>query len=99
MSPYIPVSVNNSATLVYYVSHNVRHVQCLKCVFFTSKVSVTSNFRHVPSSLLYTILVAILFNTFSFAQSAKAILVRNIFSIIALFLLIYVRFYIKMVGG
>ena len=91
-SPYVPPSVNTSTTLVNYISHNVRHVQHPKCVSFKSRVSVTSNFKYVSSSPLYTILVAILFNTFSFTQSAKAILVCNIFSIIAQFLLAYVRF-------
>ena len=62
---------------------------------FKSKVLVTSNFKYVSLSPLYAILVAILFNMFSFTQSAKAILVCNIFSIIALFLLVYVRFYMK----
>ena len=84
LSPYIPLSVNTSTTLISYVSHNVRHVQCPKRVSFKPVVSVTSNFKYVSSSPFYTILVAILLNTFSFAQSAKAILVCNIFSILAL---------------
>ena len=50
-------------------------------------------------SPLYTIFVAILFNMFSFTQSAKAILVCNIFSIIAQFLLVYIRFYTKNGGS
>ena len=50
---------------------------------------------YVSSSSLYTILVAILFNPFSFTQSTKAFLVCNIFSIIDLFLLVYIRFYTK----
>ena len=95
VSLYIPLSVNTSTSLVNYVSHNVRHMQRLKCVSFKSKVSVTSNFKYVSSSPLCTIFVAIFFNTFSFTQSAKAILVCNIFSIIALFLLVYIRFYTK----
>ena len=95
LSPYIPLSVNTNKTLVSYVSHNVRHVQCPKRVSFKPVVSVTSNFKCVYSSPFYTILVAILLNMFSLAQSAKAILVCNIFSIIALFLLVYVRFYTK----
>ena len=33
VSPYIPLSVNTSTTLVDYVSHNVRHVQHPKSVF------------------------------------------------------------------
>ena len=98
VSPYIPLSVNTSTPLVNYVSHNVRHVQRPKFVSFKSKVSVTSKFKYVSSSPLYTIFVAILFNTFSFTQSAKAILVCNIFSIVALFLLVYIRFYTK-IGG
>ena len=73
VSPYVPLSVNTSTSLVNYVSHNVRHVQRPKCVSFKSKVSVTSNFKYVSSSPLYAIFVAILFNTFSFTQSAKAI--------------------------
>ena len=93
--PHILLSVNTSTTFVDYVFHNVRHVQRLKCVFFKSKVSVISNFKYVFSSPLYTILVTMLFNMFSFTQSAKAILVYNIFSVIALFLLVYVRFYRK----
>ena len=68
VSPYIPLSVNTSTTLVDYVSHNVRHVQRPKCVSFKFKVSVTSNFTYVSSSPFYTILVAILFNTFSLTQ-------------------------------
>ena len=92
VSPYIPLSVNTSTPLVNYVSHNVRHVQRPKFVSFKSKVSVTSKFKYVSSSPLYTIFVAILFNTFSFTQSTKAILVCNICSIIALFLLVYIRF-------
>ena len=95
VSPYIPLSVDTSTSLVNYVSHNVRHVQRPKCVSFKSKVSVTSNFKYVSSSPLCTIFVAIFFNTFSFTQSVKAILVCNIFSIIALFLLVYIRFYTK----
>ena len=95
VSPYIPLSVNTSTSLVNYVSHNVRHVQRPKCVSFKSKVSVTSKFKYVSSSPLYTIFVVILFNTFSFTQSAKAILVCNIFNIIALFLIVYIRFYSK----
>ena len=98
VSPYIPLSVNTSTPLVNYVSHNVRHVQRSKFVSFKSKVSVTSKFKYVSSSPLYTIFVAILFNTFSFTQSTKAILVCNIFSIVALFLLVYIRFYTK-IGG
>ena len=98
VSPYIPLSVNTSTPLVNYVSHNVRHVQRPKFVSFKSKVSVTSKFKYVSSSPLYTIFVAILFNTFSFTQSTKAILVCNIFSIVALFLLVYIRFYTK-IGG
>ena len=100
VSPYIPLSVNTSTSLVNYVSHNVRYVQRPKCVSFKSKVSVTSNFKYVSSSPLYTIFAAILFNTFSFiTQSAKVILVCNVFSIIALFLLVYIRFYTKNGGG
>ena len=95
MSLYITFSANTSTPLVNHVSHNVRHVQCPKCVSFKSKVSFTSKFKYVSLSLLYTIFVAILFNTFSFTQSTKAILVCNIFSIIALFLLVYIRFYTK----
>ena len=95
VSPYIPLSVNTSTTFVNYVSYNVYHVQHPKCVSFKSRVSVTSNFKYVSTSPLYTILVAILFNMFSFTPSAKAILVCNIFSIIALFLLVSVTFYKK----
>ena len=96
VSPYVPLSVNTSTPLVNYVSHNVRHVQCIvKCVPFKSKVSVTSKFTYVSSSPLYIIFVAILFNTFYFTQSTKAILAYNIFSIIALFLSVYIRFYTK----
>ena len=80
VSPYIPLSVNTSTPLVNYVSHNLRHVQHPKCVAFKSKVSFTSKFKYVSSSL---------------TQSTKAILVCNIFSIIALFLLVYIRFYTK----
>ena len=75
VSPYIPLSVNTSTPLVNYVSHNVRHVQRSKFVSFKSKVSVTSKFKYVSSSPLYTIFVAILFNTFFFTQSTKTILV------------------------
>ena len=67
----------------------------VQSVSFKSKVSVTSKFKYVSSSPLYTIFVAILFNTFSFTQSAKAILVCNIFGIVALFLLVYNRFFTK----
>ena len=95
VSPYILLSVNTSTPLVNYVSHNVRHVQRPKFVSFKSKVSVTSKFKYVSSSLLHTIFVAILFHTFSFTQSTKAILVCNIFSIVALFLLVYIRFFTK----
>ena len=95
VSPYIHLSVNTSTLLVNYVSYNVHHVQGPKCVSFKSKVSVTSNFKYVSLSPLYTIFVAILFNTFSFTQSAKAIVVCIIFSIIAPFLLVYIRFYTK----
>ena len=91
VSPYIPLSVNSSTTHVDYVSH-VQHSRCLS---FRSKVSVAYNFKYVSLSPLYTILVVILFNMFSFTQSAKATLVCNIFSIIALFLLVCVRFYTK----
>ena len=79
------LSANTSKTRVNYVYHNVCHVQRPKCVSFNSRVSVTSNFKYVSSSPLYAVLAAILFNTFSFTQSAKAILVCNIFSIIALY--------------
>ena len=48
-SPYIPLSVNTSAPLFSYVSHNVHHVQCPKCVSFKSKVSVTSKIKYVSS--------------------------------------------------
>ena len=75
VSPYIPLSVKTSAALVHYASHNVRHVQCQTCMSFKPKVSVTFNFKHVSLQLLSAILVAILFNTFSFSQPAKAILV------------------------
>ena len=95
VSPYIRLSVNTSTSLVNYVSHSVRHVQRPKCVSFRSKVPVTSNFKYVSSAPLYTIFVTILFNTFSFTQSAKAISVCNIFSIIFVFLLVYIRFYTK----
>ena len=91
-SPYIPYSVNTSTPLVNYVFHSVRHVQRPKCASFKSKLSVTSKFKYVSSSPLYTIFVVILFNTFSFTQSAKSILMCNIFIIVALFLLVYVRF-------
>ena len=94
-SPYITLSVNTSTSLVNYVSHNLRYEQRPKCISFKSKMSVTSNFKYVSSSTLYTIFVAILFNTFSFTQSAKAILVCIICSIIALLLLIYIKFYTK----
>ena len=57
VSPYISLSVNAGATLVDYISQNVRHVQRPKCVSFKSKVSVMSNFKYVSSSPLYTILV------------------------------------------
>ena len=73
MSPYIPLSVDTSTSLVNYVPHNVSHVQRPKCVSFKSKVSVTSNFKRVSLSLLYTIFVAILFNTFSFTQSTNLV--------------------------
>ena len=99
VSPYILLSVNTSTPLVNYVCHNVRHVQRPKFVPFKSKVSVTSKFKYVSSSPLYTIFVVILFHTFSFTQSTKAILVCNIFSIVALFLLVYIRFYTKIGGG
>ena len=95
VAPSIPLSVNTSTTLVNYVSHKVRHVPRPKCVFFKSRVSDVSNFKYFSSSPLYKILVAILFNTFSFTHPRKAILVRNIFSIIALSLLVYVRLYTK----
>ena len=95
MSPYIPLSVNARTPLVDYVSHNVRHVQRRKCMSLNSKVSVTSKYQYVSLSPLYTIFVAILFNTFSFTQSTKAILVCNIFSYSALFLSVYIRFYTK----
>ena len=68
VSPYIPLSVNSSTTHVDYVSH-VQHSRCLS---FRSKVSVAYNFKYVSLSPLYTILVVIFFNTFSFTQSAKA---------------------------
>ena len=90
VSPYIPLYVNTRKTLVD-VSHNVRHVQCPRCVAFKSKVSNTSNFKHIFLSTLYKILAAILFNTFSFYESAKSISGCNI----ALLLLIYVKFYTK----
>ena len=80
------------------MSHNVRHVHRPKCMSYKSKLSVTSKFKYVSSSPLYTIFVAILFNTFSFTQSAKAILVCNIFSIVALFLLVYIRFFTESGG-
>ena len=70
-------------------------MQRLKCVSFKFKVSITSKFKYVSSSPLYTIFVAILFNMFSFTQSTKAILVCNMFSIIDLFLSVYIRFYTK----
>ena len=99
MSPYIPLSVYTSSSLVNCVSHNIRHVQRPECVYFKSKVSVTSNLKYVSSSPLHTIFVAILFDTFSFTQSAKASLVCNIFNIIALFLIVYIRFYTKSGGS
>ena len=46
-------------------------------------------------NLIWTVLVAILFNRFSFRQSGITILLCIIFSIIALFLLVNVRFYTK----
>ena len=95
VSTYIPLSVNTSAPVFNYVSHNVCYVQHPKCVPFKSKVSVTPKFKYVSLSPLYTIFVAILLKTFSFTQSTKTILVGNIFSIIALFLLVYIRFYTK----
>ena len=93
VSSYVPFSVNTSTTLVNHVSHNVRYVQRPTCVSFKFKFKF--NFENVYSSTLYTILVATLFNTPSFTQSAKAILVCNIFTIIALFLTIYMRFCTK----
>ena len=95
VSPYIPLSVNTSAPVFNYASHNVRYVQHPKCVSFKSKVSVTPKFKYVSLSPLYTIFAAILLKTFSFTQSTKTILVGNIFSIIALFLLVYIRFHTK----
>ena len=67
------------------MSLNVRHVHRPKY----------SNLKHVSLSPFYTVLVAILFNTFSFNQSAKGISFCNIFSIIALFLFVYVTFHTK----
>ena len=46
-------------------------------------------------NLVSIVLFAILLNRLSFSQSAKTVLVCNIFIIIALFLLVYVRFYTK----
>ena len=66
-----------------------------RSVYLSSLVSATSNFKHVSSSSLYLVLVAIFLNIFSFTQSAKIILVYNIFSTLPLFLLIYVKFYMK----
>ena len=94
VSRYIPLSVNTSRILVS-VSHNLRHAQSRKCLEFKSKVSLTSNFKQVFLSQLYTIIAVILFITFSFTESAKAISICNIFGIIALSLLLYVRFYTK----
>ena len=71
VSPYISLSVITSASLVNYVSHNVRHVQRPNCLSFKSKVSVNSNFKYLFSSPLYTIFVAILFNTFSLLNQQK----------------------------
>ena len=99
MSPYIPLSVNTSTSFVDYVSHNLRHMQRPKCVSLKSRVSITSNFKCVSSSPFYTIFVTILFIRFSFTQSAKAILLCNIFSIIVLFLLVYIIFYTKNGGS
>ena len=39
VSLYIPPSINTIKTLVDYVSHNERHVQCSKCISFKSSVS------------------------------------------------------------
>ena len=50
-------------------------------------------------TLILPVLVAILFNRFSFRKSEKDILVCNIFSIMALFLLVNIRFYMKKVEG
>ena len=90
VSPYIPLDVNTRKTLLDDF-HNVRHAQRPKCVAFKSKVSDTSNLKHISLSPLYKILAAILFNTFSFYESAKAISGCNI----ALLLLNYVKFYTK----
>ena len=80
VSPYIPLPVNSSTTLVNRVLHNVSHVHRPTCVSFKSIVSVTSNYKYVSLSPLYAVLVVILFRTFSLAQSAKAVSVCNIFS-------------------
>ena len=58
ISCYIPLSVNTSTTLAS-VSHNLHHVQRPKCLQFKSKVSLTSNFKQIFLSLLYTIIVVI----------------------------------------
>ena len=93
VSSYILHSVNTGTALVDYVSHNVHHVQRPKYMSFTSKVSATSNFTYVSFSPLYTILVAILFNIFSLTLSVRALLVCNELSIIALFLIVYVKYF------
>ena len=77
----------------------IDHVQHPKCLPFKSTRSVTSNLKHISLSPFHTILVALLLNMFFFTQSAKAILVCNTFSIIALFLLVYIRFYMENVEG
>ena len=74
------------------------HGQSPKCVSFKFKVSVTYNFKHISLSPFHTILVLILFNMFYFIRPAKDILICNVLTINALFLLAYVRFYKKNCG-
>ena len=79
--------------LIMYIMCSIQSV-CLSSLKCHLLLSLSMLLCHC----LYTIFLAILFNTFSFTESKKAVLVCNIFSIIALFLLVYVRFYTK-IGG
>ena len=56
VSRYISLSVNTNTILVS-VSHSLRHVQRPKCLQSKSKESLTSNFKQVFLTPLYTITV------------------------------------------
>ena len=97
VSRYIPLSVLPAQhLLVFLITYIMLSVRSVCNSSLKSHLLLISSrfFCHRYAQLLFYCLL-ILFNTFSFTDSAKAISICNIFSIISLSLLLYVGFYKK----